>query len=285
KRPPLEPRALPSTVLAPDGSVRYFAYGSNLGRQKVLSRGAASIISTERANVAGWRLAFTFALNPPLEPSFASIEPAPAETVCEGVLHTLTPSAYEELWRSEGGGGSRPDYDEIVVLAKPWSGSEPVRAITLRAAQSRRLSHDVPPSQRYLSIVVAGAHEAGLSPAYIARLEAISAAAPSGFLAAVAEAHGLLLVLLYLLGLQRLLSPLRAICFLLHRHVRPRLRDIATGLLLLPTAAIGAATRPALRLLGRERWLSYARYGQLPPTPATTLASARCVSEYHYQSR
>ncbi|EOD33827.1 hypothetical protein EMIHUDRAFT_229109 [Emiliania huxleyi CCMP1516] len=158
---PLEPRALPSTVLAPDGSVRYFAYGSNLGRQKVLSRGAASIISTERANVAGWRLAFTFALNPPLEPSFASIEPAPAETVCEGVLHTLTPSAYEELWRSEGGGGSRPDYDEIVVLAKPWSGSEPVRAITLRAAQSRRLSHDVPPSQRYLSMVVAGAHEAG----------------------------------------------------------------------------------------------------------------------------
>ena len=72
-------RRLPASCITSDGSVRYFAFGSNLGAEKLRNRGANGTEikwSSRRAAVArGYRLAFNMRMFPPLEPAMASIEP------------------------------------------------------------------------------------------------------------------------------------------------------------------------------------------------------------------
>ena len=85
-KPPF--RSLPQSVMH-RGNVRYFAFGSNLLREKMDSRGDTEVVDCIVGAVADQRLAFNMRMFPPLEPSMASIEPCPG-AVCEGALYTLT---------------------------------------------------------------------------------------------------------------------------------------------------------------------------------------------------
>ena len=282
--PLLPPRAreLPAGVYCDGGTnVRYFAFGSNLLRSKMDSRGDTEVLECVPAVVSDHRLAFNMRMFPPLEPSMASIEPSVGQ-VCEGALYTLTRGGYEALWRSEGGAMDRPGYEEVVVRAS--IGNETVEAITLRAAPWMRMKRDAPPSVRYKKLIVDGARELGLSRHYIAWLSELRAASPSKALTAIVRAHGVVAVLLFRLStvlkapvLRSVLVPIRAACYALLRReprdgcttsaigrVLDMASEVATGTLLLPTAIFGALIRLVLQLVGKENLV---RMGP-PPTNA-----------------
>ena len=254
-------RPLPANVCTADGSVRYFAFGSNLLRSKMDTRGETEVIDVKAATVPGQRLAFNMRMFPPLEPAMASLEPCEGDT-CEGALYTLTRQGYESLWRSEGGSMERPGYEEVVV-----STSDGEQAITLRAAPWMRMRTDAPPSERYKQIILQGATELGLSESYLARLKAVPSAKPSAALTAIARAHGVVAVLLFRLKLRNALLPLRAASYALLRGKRDgaglanRVVDVAAetalALLLTPTAILGFIIRSILRAVGREKWVTF----------------------------
>lgn len=271
--PASEPRALPPSVLGNGGTrVRYFAFGSNLLLSKMAGRGETEVLHREPGVVRDHRLAFNMRMFPPLEPSMASIEPSAGAT-CEGALYTLSRAGYEALWRSEGGSMARPGYEEVVVSVA--CGEQVVQAMTLRAAPWMRMSRDAPPSSRYKKLIVDGAQELGLSTEYVASLSRMPSASPGRALTAIARAHGVVAVLLFRLKLRQLLMPLRAACYALLRTSSPdealarRLlsaaSEIATCALLLPTAAVGALIRLVLRLVGRERWVTFGPPPQKEP--------------------
>ena len=261
-------RALPPDVCS-GNTVKYFAFGSNLLRSKMDGRGDTQVLDCVPAVVAGHRLAFNMRMFPPLEPAMASIDPSDVDDACEGALYTLTRAGYEALWRSEGGSMERPGYEEVVVCADV--GGERVRAITLRAAPWMRMTRDAPPSARYKSLIVDGARELGLSSEYVERVAALPAAVPSRPLSSIARAHGAIAVLMFKLGLPRcLLAPFRAASYALLRGkavtagsggLNTRLLDLiaefAMGAVLLPTAALGALLRIALRVVGQEHWTQF----------------------------
>ena len=237
-------------------------------------RGDTQVVDLASAVVAHHRLAFNMRMFPPLEPAMASIEPSRGDA-CEGALYTLTRDGYEELWRSEGGAMDRPGYEEVVVRAALPTG-ETVDAITLRAAEWMRLKRDAPPSARYKQLILDGAKECGLSSQYIARLEGIMPAAPSAALTAIVRAHGVVAVMLFRMKLRTLLAPLRAACYALLRGqpradagVGSRLLDaaceVATALMLLPTAALGATIRLVLQLIGKESLVQFGPPPQREP--------------------
>ena len=281
----MRPHSLPPVVLTPRGLVRYFAFGSNLGAEKLRNRGyngtAISWESRRAATVRGYRLAFNMRMFPPLEPAMASIEPAAGAT-CEGCVVVLDRASYDALWRSEGGAMARPPYEQLVVRAEALGGGgEAVAAITLRAAPWARLRRDAPPSARYLDLIVAGARELGLPSARA--LAARAAARPSRALRALAAAHGVVAIALFRLGLGRALAPLRAGCYAVQyagpSRARRALSELATMALLAPTALVGALVRAARRALGMAP-LSFALGGASPPANAAEAkAKANSPSE------
>ena len=76
-------RPLPASVVDANGLVRYFAFGSNLAKSKMGSRGKnSSALAYERrwpAVAHNQRLAFNMRGFPPLEPAMAGIEPSPGQ--------------------------------------------------------------------------------------------------------------------------------------------------------------------------------------------------------------
>ena len=156
-------------------TIHYFGVGSNMLRSKLASRGADGPIELQHfgpAVVRGYRLGFNFKGFAPLEPGIGSLEPARAADEVHGALATMSAYDYERLWRSEGGGQLRPEYEEVAVVATPYGSSQSVHAIALRARPHSRLTSDACPSERYLQIILDGAKELGLEPSYIRKLQA-----------------------------------------------------------------------------------------------------------------
>ena len=95
-------RPLPASVVDANGLVRYFAFGSNLAKSKMGSRGKnSSALAYERrwpAVARDQRLAFNMRGFPPLEPAMAGIEPSPGQE-CPGCVYEMSRDAYEALWR------------------------------------------------------------------------------------------------------------------------------------------------------------------------------------------
>ena len=203
---------------------------------------------------------------PPLEPAMASIEPSEGEQ-CEGACIEMDMASFDALWRSEGGYMDRSPYQQVVVSVEVLPERQIVDAVTFRAAPWMKLKRDAPPSRRYLDLITSGARELDL-PSRVA-LEAMSAVAPSKVLSGVAKAHGVVSVLCFRAGLKRLLVPLRVACYavLYAGPSRPRrwASELATILLLSPTALIGTLIRTARRLAG----LPAISFGPPPPKKAS----------------
>ena len=241
-------RPLPASVVDANGLVRYFAFGSNLASSKMGSRGKnSSALAYERrwpAVAHDQRLAFNMRGFPPLEPAMAGIEPRPGQE-CPGCVYEMSRDAYEALWRSEGGAMKKTPYQEVVVSVRNASGRD-VDAITCQVSAWAALRRDGVPSARYLGIIEEGARELGLVD-YADALSKRPRANPSGFLRAVAGAHGVVSLTLYRRNLSHLLAPLRSACFLLtYGGRRPWLRALSealTAAVLLPTAAVGSVVR------------------------------------------
>lgn len=140
--------------------VHYFAFGANMARRVLVERRGIVPLASRAAAVRGYELRFGLRGLPGIEPSFATIVANPEATV-HGVLHTLAPRDLLRLDRIER------SYERIPVAAETADG--PFEAT---AYHVRRPSPERPPSRRYLALLVEGAREHGLPPAYLEALAA-----------------------------------------------------------------------------------------------------------------
>ncbi|MGH7945344.1 MAG: gamma-glutamylcyclotransferase family protein, partial [Opitutaceae bacterium] len=142
-------------------SVWYFAYGANMGTEVLVRRRGVQPLRSEAARLEGYRLVFTQAGVPIIEPCFASIEAAPGEAV-HGVLHYLAVDTAEHLDQFEG-----PTYERIAVSVE-GSKNGLINAWTY---QARHPIAGLVPSRRYLNLIIDGAREFALPEDYIRSLE------------------------------------------------------------------------------------------------------------------
>ena len=162
-----------AVTVPPSGAglvIRYFAYGSNLAEAVREGRRKLKPFSAEPGLVRDHRLAF----NVPgflSEPAFASIARSPGDE-CHGGVYELSASDWARLCMSEGVPfGYRVKEVEVELYY-----GEPVKAWTLEAPPSPlTLFGDLPPSERYLSLIRDGARELGLTRAWQERLAQVQA--------------------------------------------------------------------------------------------------------------
>jgi cation transport regulator ChaC len=136
-----------------------FAFGSNLHPAKRQARARLRPLEAVPGRARDYRLAFNIRGIPWIEPSMASIEPAPGEEV-HGLLLRLTHEQWEHLDHSEGAGRAYM-HEELEVEA--YDGRR-IRAFAFRVRPERAAPHDVPPSLRYLTLIRDGAAASGLDP-------------------------------------------------------------------------------------------------------------------------
>jgi len=245
-----------------DDLVHYFGVGSNMLKSKLVNRGLnGGKIETKSfrpAVVHGHRLAFNMRGFPPLEPGMGALEPDDSpEAACHGALCTMTAREYDKVWRSEGGGSPKPGYEEIVVRAQPYGSTESVAAIALRARAHARLRTDACPSERYMTMLIQGATELGLEASYLDALRAQPTQQPGPLLRALAIHYLFLVTTLFRLQMQGMVRALSWLLWCVYvpptcKHLWKRLLgDAATGLLLLPGAAVGGLIRAWLHVRGQ----------------------------------
>ena len=237
-----------------DETVFYFGIGSNMLRSKLENRGlngsTISLLSMRPALVRGQRLAFNMRGFPPLEPGMGALEPAP-DAVCHGALCEMRRDEYEKVWLSEGGGQPNPGYEEVVVEACPYgeTGGVVVEAIALRARTHARLATDACPTQRYLSILIKGATELGVQSDYVARLRALPTQRGGWFVHLLSVHHLFLVTLLFKLKCQPLVKMISKALWMAYvptsqaSQARRFVGGAATGVLLMPSALLGALVR------------------------------------------
>jgi len=156
--------------VSPVARVWYFAYGSNMQAATLRGRRGIAWVRALPARVAGWRFVSD---KPPLVPSmaesYANLVPEPgAETW--GVLFELDAEDLAHVELTEG--VLIGNYRRIDVVAEPLAGAAAVTAATL-VTDARDPS--LVPSERYRALLVEGAREHGLPPAWIAFLEGLPA--------------------------------------------------------------------------------------------------------------
>lgn len=127
--------------------------------------------------VPGWYLNFDVEGFPFFEPCFASIGRTPwpgamdSSVELEAAAHRITPKDFVRIQRTEGGGGHAGiGYDpaEIDVVLRDGRN---IKTVTL-LHKTRANNFFAHPSRRYHNLIVNGAKESKMSPAYIAYLEA-----------------------------------------------------------------------------------------------------------------
>eukprot|EP01041_Mallomonas_annulata_P006102 gene6102-12355_t len=252
--------ALLGCSYSPNGNLYYFGVGSNMLKSKVTNRGVNGTKIEIQNITPGYapkhRLAFNMRGFPPLEPAMGGIEPCD-ESICHGALIELSPDDYQKLWVSEGGSQPRPGYDEVIVEIFPYGSTVPVKAIALRAGQHVRLNRDLCPSKRYMSILLDGALELGLEPAYIEKLRSIPTANPS-LLLKFLSLHSLLfyglLLRLKLRSISLALTSLKSFLYVppTSSSFKIILSELALCVLMLPCAMIGALIMLSYRMKGEE---------------------------------
>ena len=155
----------------------WFVYGSSLDRAAFSawagSHGYAvpDFSRAWPARLPGWRLAFDV-MSKHWGGAVASLAEAPGRSV-EGLAIPMAGAARGLVEHKEGAVSGL--YAALEVLVEPLAGGAPVPAVAFRAAASRRLPSEAPPSPAYLEVMITGARDAGLSPGWQARLAALGA--------------------------------------------------------------------------------------------------------------
>ncbi len=154
----------------------WFVYGSSLDRAAFSvwagSHGYAvpDFSGAWPARLPGWRLAFDV-VSRHWGGAVASLAEAPGQSV-EGLAVPLAGAARGLVEHKEGAVSGL--YAAVDVSIEPLAGGATTPAVAYRAAASRRLPSEAPPSPAYLEVMIKGAREAGLSPGWQARLRALA---------------------------------------------------------------------------------------------------------------
>ncbi|HRH95445.1 MAG TPA: gamma-glutamylcyclotransferase [Prosthecobacter sp.] len=141
----------------------YFGYGSNMHLASIRAKGVEPL-SSARATLRGWRLAFNVKHFFRHEGGVANILPAQATDVVQGVVHACEDDALARLDAAEACGYG---YDRVQV--EVFTADSSVRA-TAYVGMPSFLDDACLPSRRYLNILCAGAEKAGIDTAYLDRL-------------------------------------------------------------------------------------------------------------------
>ncbi len=151
----------------------WFVYGSSLDAAAFAAWARdhgyrpPDLASGRPARLPGWRLAFD-APSRMWGGPVASLAAAPDDVV-EGLALPMPGDARGLVDHKEGAVSGL--YEAMEVTLETGDGAVP--ALAFRVAASRRLPADGPPSPAYLETMIRGARATGLSPGWIARLEAL----------------------------------------------------------------------------------------------------------------
>jgi hypothetical protein len=151
----------------------WFVYGSSLDAEAFADWArdhgyrVPDFSAARPARLPGWRLSFD-APSRMWGGPVASLSEAPGDAV-EGLAVPMPGEARGLVDHKEGAVSGL--YEAVPVTLETEAG--PVSALAFRVAPARRLAQDGPPAPPYLDVMLRGARASGLSPAWIARLEAL----------------------------------------------------------------------------------------------------------------
>jgi gamma-glutamylcyclotransferase (GGCT)/AIG2-like uncharacterized protein YtfP len=140
----------------------YFAYGANMDRATLVERRGIEPAGELTVTLDGYELVFNQKGIPWLEPSFANLRVAEAQSV-HGVAYGLTEAQLEELDALEGGGA----YDHLEVTVRASDG----RILLAKTYFTSETVEKRYPSARYMGLLLRGGREHGLPDDWITRLE------------------------------------------------------------------------------------------------------------------
>jgi hypothetical protein len=159
----------------------YFAFGSNLVPETMTALRNLVPISSTAAVLPDYKLRFSIAGLPMVEPSAAAVEECKGEVV-HGVVYTLTENDFARVGSTEGvpfayrwqacdvypyvGDGEKAGDEAVAVTDK-----EPMVAYTLVSGSSTSRATDIPPSKSYRDILIDGARFWKMDADYVQSLE------------------------------------------------------------------------------------------------------------------
>ena len=139
----------------------YFGYGSNMSTHYLIKRRKITPVSSNVGVLKDYQLIMNMGGPNFLEPSFANIRELRGSTV-EGVVHEIDKIDLQKIVNTEG-----EDY-ELVKLSIDVSGKKKTAHTLIYKTNETK---DIPPSKRYLKILIRAAKENNLSSTYIKSLE------------------------------------------------------------------------------------------------------------------
>ena len=147
--------------MAKDKTVYYLGYGSNMSVDYLIDRRKVRPIESERALLDHYKLIMNMEGPNFLEPSFANIKKEKGFQI-EGVLHKISETDLQKIVNTEG-----ENYQLTNLLVQ--TGNSRRRACTLIYITEE--PKDIPPSRRYMKILINAAKKSKLSDGYIRNLE------------------------------------------------------------------------------------------------------------------
>lgn len=139
----------------------YFGYGSNMSTRYLIKRRKIVPVSSSAGLLKDYQLIMNMGGPNFVEPSFANIRELEGSNV-EGVVHEIDKKDLQKIVNTEG-----EDY-ELVKLSIDVCGKNKTAYTLIYKTNEIR---DIPPSKRYLKILISAAKENNLSTNYIESLE------------------------------------------------------------------------------------------------------------------
>ena len=139
----------------------YFGYGSNMSTRYLIKRRKIVPVSSSAGLLKDYQLIMNMGGPNFVEPSFANIRELEGSNV-EGVVHEIDKKDLQKIVNTEG-----EDY-ELVKLSIDVCGKKKTAYTLIYKTYEIR---DIPPSKRYLKILISAAKENNLSTNYIKSLE------------------------------------------------------------------------------------------------------------------
>ena len=139
----------------------YFGYGSNMSTQYLIKRRKIIPLESQVAHLKDYELIMNMGGPNFLEPSFANIRLSKGSTV-EGVIHKINDKDLQKIVNTEG-----EDY-QLIKLSVYVAGKRKTAYTLIYITEETK---DIPPSKRYLKILITAAKENNLSRPYIENLE------------------------------------------------------------------------------------------------------------------
>jgi len=143
-----------------ENCIFYFGYGANMSVEYLQNRRRVFPSQTKPCKLYGFKLIMNMEGPNFLEPSFANIIKDKKESL-EGILHRITNKELKQIINSEG-----EDYEVTDILVT--INSKSIKAKTLIYKTNNKAN--IPPSKRYMKILIGAAKNNGLSQGYIQKL-------------------------------------------------------------------------------------------------------------------